>query len=160
MVEGLDRLVRQMKAIPLAIRDEAKAAIQEEADELARAIAAAAPTSRGGGDLKNSVRVERGGSEDVARSTGELKSQAGLAVRVVAGDEKAFYASFVEFGTAPHSMAPRADLSSGKKQDGPQHPGSKAEPFFYPTIRATRKRRRSKMGRRLNKAVKAAAGKS
>lgn len=56
----------------------------------------------------------------------------GLKWRVTAGDEKAFYARMVEFGT----------------------PRNAASPFFYPAYRAVRRALKSRMTRAIRKVVK------
>lgn len=70
------------------------------------------------GDLKKSIKVStraRGG-----KATATLR----------AGDEKAFYAHFIEYGVKPHGVKKGADLSRGKLQDGKKHPGFPAKPFM------------------------------
>lgn len=59
----------------------------------------------------------------------------GLKWRVTAGDEAAFYARMVEFGT----------------------PRNAASPFFYPAYRAVRRALRSRMSRAIRKAIKKVA---
>ena len=56
----------------------------------------------------------------------------GLKWRVTAGDEKAFYARMVEFGT----------------------PRNAASPFFYPAYRAVRRALKSRMTRAVRKVIK------
>lgn len=41
-----------------------------------------------------------------------------------------WYARLVEFGTQPHSLRRGADVSRGKKQLPPFHPGSRPNPFM------------------------------
>lgn len=52
----------------------------------------------------------------------------------------AFYAKFVEFGTAPHAVGKGSDLTraSGRpgKQTGGLHPGARAKPFLFPALEA------------------------
>lgn len=59
----------------------------------------------------------------------------GLKWRVTAGDETAFYAKMVEFGT----------------------PRNAASPFFYPAYRAVRRVLKSRMSRAIRKAIKKVA---
>jgi HK97 gp10 family phage protein len=69
----------------------------------------------------------------------EAKSEeADLRVTVYAGNERAFYARWVEFGTV--KMVGR--------------------PFFFPAYRAVRRRVRGRLTRATRKAAKAIAGKS
>lgn len=100
------------------------------------------------GDLKNSIKFVKGAykaeNANVRGVGGGAKGDPDLTYNIVAGDAKAFYAAFVEFGTAAHI--------AGGKFKGAQHPGAKASPFFYPGYRATKKRAKA----RINKAIKQA----
>ncbi len=69
-----------------------------------------------------------------------------LSVTIHAGDEKAFYAAFVERGTSPHDL--------GGRFKGAKHPGSQAVPFFYPAYRANKKSVKARITRAMNKAIK------
>lgn len=62
----------------------------------------------------------------------------GLRWRVTAGDEKAFYARMIEFGT----------------------PRNAASPFFYPAYRAVRRGLRARMSRATRKAIQRVARRS
>ena len=59
-----------------------------------------------------------------------------LTAIVTAGDEKAYYSRFAEFGTVK----------------------TQAQPFFYPAWRASRKKIRSNISRASNSAAKKVAG--
>lgn len=74
-----------------------------------------------------------------------------LSLTIHAGDAKAYYAAFVEWGTSPHT--------AGGKFKGAQHPGAAPEPFFYPAWRANRKRVKSRISRATTKSVRQAANK-
>lgn len=74
----------------------------------------------GGGDLRDSLAYY------------EVPGFQGLKWRVTAGDEKAFYARMVEFGT----------------------PRNNASPFFYPAYRAIRRALKSRMSRAIRKVIK------
>ncbi len=70
-------------------------------------------------------------------------------ITIFAGDNKAFYARWVEFGTAPHI--------NGGWFAGTKHPGTRPSPFFYPSWRANRKSAKGKLTRAINKAAKQVA---
>lgn len=104
------------------------------------------------GALRDSIRYQMG---DVALdSSANLASGAAgkgdpdLTATVIAGDRDAYYARFVEFGTAPHV--------NGGKFAGTDNPGTSARPFFYGPFRANRKRAKSAVSRAIGKAVKKA----
>lgn len=79
------------------------------------------------GDLRDSIRVStssRGGTV-----TGFLK----------AGNKKAWYVSFVEFGTAAHFIQAKNKKALSFQLmtvEGVHHPGSKKEPFMRPALDA------------------------
>lgn len=71
-----------------------------------------------------------------------------LTVTIYAGSREAFYARWIEFGTAPHPQ--------GGRFTGTQHPGTRSRPFFFPSFRAMRK----EVKRRLTIAVRDAVRKA
>lgn len=169
-VKGLERLNRQLRALPDAVKREVSAALEAEAAEMAEAIRRAAP--RDTGALAASVgsgpgappqgSVLRGGPlSEVA----QVKAGDGLLFSVWAGSDDAYWARWVEFGTAGARRGDRmgarnSDVNQSKalgRQSYRTHPGTPAQPFFYPTVRArTRdtKRRVSKAARDAIKALK------
>lgn len=57
--------------------------------------------------------------------------------RVIAGSKKAFYALWVEFGTAAHFIAPKAAKAlsfAGVFEAGVDHPGAKKSPYLRPAL--------------------------
>jgi len=90
-----------------------------------------------------------------------MKNADDMRITIFAGDDKAFYARWAEFGTAPHSLAKGADRSSRRRRNlpGRQHPGARAHPFFYPAYRANRKKLKSRVSRAITKAAKKVAAK-
>lgn len=171
-VKGLDRLRRQIAALPKAQIAAARAGLEQGAQEMANAIARAAPAKTG--DLSASVGWSRAGeapktsaTQAIRPSTSErreLLGAEGLSVEVFAGNNTAFYARWVEFGTAPGKIGERtgarnSDVKQAKngRKVARTHPGTQAQPFFYPTVRARKKSMKSRMVRGANKAAKAAA---
>ena len=105
----------------------------------------------------------------VAKRTGHLASTINaiaqperLGAMVVAGDATTLVevregsgiftniARLVEFGTKRHR-------NKGKFA-GSWHPGTRAQPFFWPAYRIERKRIKARMGRAIGKAARAVAG--
>lgn len=77
------------------------------------------------GDLAASMRVTTSARNGVVKAT------------VKAGNKKAFYARWVEFGTAAHYIKPKNAKSlffAGLLREGVQHPGSKKKPFMRPAL--------------------------
>lgn len=118
-VEGMDALKRRLAAFTAETKAEVRKALDASADEMVATARALAPVDEG--DLRASIRKADGDHE--------------LEVSVLAGDERAFYARFVEFGRA----------------------GQPARPFFWPAYRALQKRIRSRISRATNAAAKKAA---
>ncbi|ULK98844.1 HK97-gp10 family putative phage morphogenesis protein [Bradyrhizobium sp. I71] len=158
-VEGRERLLAKMRALPVEVRSAIKQALAQGADEITDMQKRLAPVSATGshgnppGALRDSIVQTWGG--DKARYS-SLAGSAGagdpdLTVRISAGNSKVRYAHLVEFGTSPHP--------NGGKFKGTDHPGTTAQPFFYPAYRALRKRVKSRISRATNKAAKKVAGK-
>jgi HK97 gp10 family phage protein len=77
------------------------------------------------GDLAASMRVTTSVRDGVVKAS------------VKAGNKKAFYARWVEFGTAAHYIKPKNKKSlffAGIFNEGFQHPGSKKNPFMRPAL--------------------------
>jgi HK97 gp10 family phage protein len=150
-LEGRKRLLAKMAALPAEVRSAIKQALAEGADEITDMQKRLAPVKTG--DLRNSI-VQTWGGARVRYSSLSAAAGAGdpdLTVRLSAGNGKVRYAHLIEFGTAPHI--------NGGKFAGSQHPGTKAQPFFYPPYRALRKRVKSRITRATTKAAKKVAGK-
>lgn len=148
-VKGLDRLKRQIAALPQLQVAAAAQSMQQGATEIAGGVKRAAPKRTG--NLAESVEarpVQQGadGGESV-------KGSAGLSWEVVAG----FPARFVENGTAPAPAGRYVDANGKTRTNKRAHAGTRAQPFFWPTIRAFKKRAKSRVVRNANKAAKAAA---
>lgn len=143
-----ERALRKLSAIPPAVRSAAKQALAQSADEITDAIRAAAPQGATG-KLKKSIKQTWGGGRvrysSLTGNTGEA-GDPDLSVAISAGNSEVRYAHLIEFGTAPHI--------NGGLFAGTEHPGTRAQPFFYPTYRRLRRRARSRISRAITKAIK------
>lgn len=158
-VQGLDRLRRKLKAIPEEAKEGIRKAMEEAAQEVVNLARHLVPVDDG--DLRESIGWTWGdpprGSIVIAKSR-PRKGADDMRLTIFAGNDKAFYARWVEFGTAPHSLASGADRSSRRRRGGgPQHPGARAQPFFFPAYRAQRKKVKSKVSRAITAAAKKVA---
>lgn len=138
--EGLDRLKRKLAAMPEAVKTRARAALEKNATEITDMQKRLAPFKSGA--LRNSINWVYGSPPKSALSSGDTESAgfiSGIRVSVFAGDDAAFYARWVEFGTQQ---------------------GVPAQPFFYPAYRALKKRAKARLARAVRDGVKAAAGKT
>lgn len=145
-VLGLDRLKRKLAKFPEVVEAEIRAAMEQSANEIVKMAKSLAPVDSG--ELRDSIGWTWGEAPEGAMVLGKVqKNKSGnLVITVYAGGGEAFYARFVEFGTAPH-------LNKGRFA-GSDHPGTVATPFFYPAYRATRKRAKGRVTRAVNKAAK------
>jgi hypothetical protein len=125
---------------------------------------------------KNLGRVNENGAERLAammvrfapKDTGELIASikyysvnlgpgSGFAWRVSAGDQDAYYARMVEFGTQGATKGQEVTNASGRKRKSARtHGGTTARPFFYPALRVLRRTIRRQQRSAITKAVKAA----
>ena len=166
-VQGLDRLKRQLASLPNSVRAAVDDAMAAQAKEMADSIERAAPVDDG--DLRRSVGWCQGEPPPTS-ATGAFRlrrknmtarqgvlADAGLLYSVYAGDDVAFYARWVEFGTAP---GVRGQKTTGKRSRKVRrtHPGSRAQPFFFPVVRGKKKLAKSRVARAARKAVKEIAG--
>ena len=157
MVQGIADLNNKVAAIPARVEARARAAMEKGADELVAMMKRLVPVDDG--DLRDSIGWTWGdapaGAKVIAQSD---VGERGLKITIYAGSEKAYYAAWVEFGTAPHNVALGGGTVAGVKQaaagEGNGHPGSRAQPFFFPSYRSLRKRIRARIRRETAKAFK------
>jgi len=132
---GLARLDRKLKRLPELAKAEIKAAMETAAEEITATMRRLVPISPGGGDLHDSIGWTWGKAPKGAGLVASVKSRlAGdLTITIYAGNAKAFYARWQEFGTV----------------------NQPAQPFFFVAYRANRKSAK----RRINGAIRKAAKK-
>lgn len=132
-VRGVEKLNRKLAALPKVAKDEIRKALAKSADEIAAMARRLVPVDSGA--LRESIGWTYGrapkGSLVLARGGVE-----GLTVTVFAGNDKEFYARWVEFGTV----------------------NMRAQPYFFPSYRANRRRARSRISRGVTAAAKKVAG--
>lgn len=140
-----DAFAKKLAAMAPAAVKAMGEANQQSAAEMADLARQLAPTRTGA--LKGSIRVVPG-----PRPGSFLVRAGGPATTKVlrSGSGVGFdYALGVEFGTKAHA---NKGLFSGS-----QHPGTRKQPFFFPSVRAIAKRMKSRASRALTKAIKDAA---
>lgn len=137
------RFLLKLRRLKPAVRQEIEGATEKNARDVARLAKRLAPIDDG--DLKASTKA-----------VGETDGAA-IRWRVVSGDEVAFYARMVEFGTAPGRRGDTAVNASGRKRTvGRTHPGTRAQPYFFPAYRALRKRLKGRLSRAFTRAKRKA----
>jgi HK97 gp10 family phage protein len=143
-VIGLDRLRRKLtQTIPAHVEKATAEAMEQGAEEIVAMMKRLVPVDSGA--LRDSIGWTWGDAPKGAMVLGKSKAAGGDGRKVITifagtrdkklGDLDAFYVRFVEFGT--HKM--------------------KAEPFFFPSYRALRKRVRGRITRQMRKAIKGGA---
>lgn len=172
-ISGIERLNRKLQRLPPRAEREIRAAMERGAEEvvnLAKSLAPLGPASgvRGSnnpGALRDSIGWVWGGNAPRGSvSLGSISSGSGrrpgdLVITIFAGNDEAFYARWVEFGTRPHTIkaknAPNMSRAGVNFGTNVSHPGaSTANAFFFPAYRALRKRIRTRISRAITKSVR------
>jgi hypothetical protein len=159
----LRRLQKRLAKIPKDVKTAVVPALAASGEELADRIRALAPEDSG--DLKDSVAVTLPGQSTPPFSQPGGSRVAGEnEVLITVGNEDVRYAALVEYGTAPHSVEKGVGTKLGRlvsrlSGTGEQHPGSEAQPYFWPAWRLTRKRIANRVKRAIGKAVRDGASK-
>ena len=146
--EGMRRLNKKLTMlIPRAARVAGVQATRLGAEELVSMQKRLVPVDDG--DLRDSITLtEPYGTTPPYSQPGGSRRARGEEFIVTAGNSKVRYPHLVEFGTAPHT--------AGGIFEGAQHPGTAAQPFFWPSYRSLKGR----ITRRTNKAIKDAIANS
>lgn len=126
-------LAKKLAALPNAVKDEIRKALVTSAEEIVALAQSLVPRDQG--DLYDSIGWKFGAGVPVGTVSLARRELGDLSVTVFAGDDKAFYARWVEFGTVK----------------------MRAHPFFFPAYRAVRKRAKSRISRATTKAAKKVA---
>lgn len=149
-VEGLSKLNARLKRIPMKAKAAARDMVVKSGHELAAMQRGLVAVDKG--DTRDSIAVTPpGGTTPPYSQPGGSRTAGPLEAIVTAGNTKVRTAHLVEYGTAPHI--------NGGWAAGTQHPGTKAQPFFWPAYRALRKRFKSRNTRAISKAIRDEFGK-
>ena len=151
-IEGLDRLNRKLRALPIVAQKRIREAMAQGADEIVAMMKSLCPTDSG--DLRDSIAWTWGKAPKGAMTLAKVTQTGGEnTLTIYAGNAEAFYARWVEFGTAAHT--------AGGLFAGATIPAIGASPFFYVAFRANRRKVKGRITRAINKAAKevAAGGK-
>lgn len=170
---GLDRLNRKLQQLPSSAEREIRLAMEQGAQDVVNLAKSLAPlgkatgrnSSNNPGALRDSIGWVWGDSAPRGSvKLGSVRSNAGrrpgdLIITIFAGDDKAFYARWVEFGTKPHTI--NATNATSMRRGGVNfgtsvsHPGaSTSNAFFFPAYRAMRKRIKARIARATKKSIK------
>ena len=125
-VQGAKELEKALNELGDAALPTMRRALRNAAKPIADAAKIMAPTSPGGGELRNSIIID----VKPYRTDGGVYAKIGPASKSPA----AHYAHLVESGTAPHSLAPKkrrlSRLFKKSRNANVMHPGARAQPFM------------------------------
>ena len=184
-ISGLEELHRKLLTIPIEVEKEIKIAMARAADDIVALAKTLAPvgqatgpnSSNNPGALRDSIGWTWGDPPKGSMPLGFVRStpptsgatrrgsrdSRDLFITIYAGNDEAFYARWVEFGTKSHGIDAvnqptmgRAGRNFGSHVD---HPGATARPFFYPAYRAKRRSAKSRITRGINRAFSRVARK-
>lgn len=127
-----EQLAKKLAALPAAAKEQIRDALVRSAREITDLMISLAP--RDTGRLQVSIGFTFGVAPKGTISFGDVKF-GDLKVTIYAGDDEAFYARWVEFGTQK----------------------TRAQPYFFPAYRALRKPSKARVSRAMNKAARQVA---
>jgi len=147
-LKGLPELQRKLERLRAGTAEQVKPAMEQAAQRTVDMMKSLVPAKSG--DLRDSIGWTWGDTPRGAMKIASARVGGGaMQLTIYAGNEKAFYARWVEFGTAPHV--------NGGKFKGTDNPGTAAQPFFYPAWRANKKEAVKAFRAAVRKAVAEAA---
>lgn len=144
-LKGLPRL----KAKLIKIKEQTSPAVADAMGDAAQMIVAMmkrlVPVDQG--DLRDSINWSYGERPAYSQVVASA-SYGSTRVIIFAGNSRVRYAHLVEFGTAPH-------VNAGQFA-GTLHPGTLAQPFFFPSYRALKKQAQKMIRKAIRDAVRKA----
>jgi HK97 gp10 family phage protein len=150
-ISGEAALERKLRTLPNAARKMIAPAMEQSAKEIVDLARGLAPS--GSGDLRASIGWSWGDAPEGSMTLGTVRTTGrgagNLRIVVYAGDDRAYYARWVEFGTRPHTNA--------GSRPGTRNPGTPARPYFFPAYRSVSRKVRSRISRAVNKSAKQVA---
>ena len=128
---NLARLHRKLKRLPQLAKQHIQAEMEKVADNIVAMMKSLVAVDDG--DLRDSIGWTWGKAPKGSMVISTVKASLGgdLALTIYAGNAEAYYARWVEFGTASHP--------NKGKFTGTTNPGTSAQPFFYVSWRANKK---------------------
>lgn len=141
-LKGLPQLKAKLIRLKEQTASRVRPAMEQAAQRVVEMMKRQVPVDHG--DLRDSIGWSWGNAPK-----GSIKAASVNGITIFAGNEKAFYARFVEFGTAPHIQ--------GGTVPGSQSPGTVAQPFFFPSWRASKKAIKAALRKAIREAVRSVA---
>lgn len=128
-----EKLQKKLERLPAAAKTAIMEAMAKSADDIVRIAKSLVPVDKG--DLQKSIGWVWGSKAPRGSISLGTVRQGSLVLTIFAGNDEAYYARYIEFGT--QKMA--------------------AQPFFYVSYRARRKSAKSRISRAISKAAKKVA---
>lgn len=162
-IMNLAKLDKKLKRLPAAVTAEIRAAMEKQADEIVRLARSLVPKDTH--ELENSIGWTWGSPPRGSLTLGKVvKANLGkqLTLTIYAGNDKAYYARWVEFGTKA-SPARESRRNANYKRTVVMtkaygaHAATPAQPFFFPAYRAKRKAAKAAIRKATNLAGKKVA---
>lgn len=128
---NLVKLDRKLKRLPTVAKTHIQSEMEKTADSIVSMMKSLVP--KDDGTLMDSIGWTWGKAPKGSMVIAAVKSglAGDLTLTIYAGSAKAYYARWVEFGTAAHV--------NGGMFKGTKNPGTNARPFFYVSWRANKK---------------------
>ncbi|MGV2128120.1 HK97 gp10 family phage protein [Agrobacterium vitis] len=128
---NLAKLDRKLKRLPDVAKTHVRSEMGKVADTIVSMMKSLVPKVDGA--LRDSIGWTWGKAPQGASVVAVAKSTLGsdLTITIYAGSTEAYYARWVEFGTAAHI--------NGGMFKGSKNPGTNARPYFYVSWRANKK---------------------
>ncbi len=140
-----DKLFKKLRRLAPAATREIVFANEASAQEMVDLARSYAPVKTG--RLRDSITVTGPGQQTPLYSAGGgARVVPKGSYMITAGHGEVRYAHLIEFGAAPHI--------AGGQFAGAQHPGNKAQPFFFPAYRIVRRKHRTKINRAIRTSIK------
>lgn len=142
---NLARLEKKINRLPKVAIDEIKASMAAVADDIVKLAKSLVPVDTG--DLQDSIGWTWGSPPRGSLTLGKYVKSVlgkGLTITIYAGDDSAYYARWVEFGTKAAAAQPSRRNANYKRtvimtKALAAHHATAAKPFFFPAYRAHRK---------------------
>lgn len=131
-IQGLDRLKRKLAKLPAVAKQMIRQAMEAKANEIVAMMKNLVPVDDG--TLRDSIGWTWGKAPKGSLTLASVQAtgDSDMTLTIYAGNKEAFYARWVEFGTARHA-------NGGLFADS-IHPGTTAQPFFFVSWRANKRR--------------------
>lgn len=131
-IQGLDRLRKKLIRLPHVAKQMIRQAMEAKANEIVAMMKNLVPVDDG--TLRDSIGWTWGKAPKGSLTLASVQAtgDSDMTLTIYAGNKEAYYSRFVEFGTARHD--------NGGLFAGSIHPGTTAQPFFFVSWRANKRR--------------------